>query len=107
MSPSRGTSPPRPTATFPTSTDHAQALAAAGLFDDAEMLARRAIDMLAKDGNEIEMAGALVTAAEIRLAQRDQRVARVAADDAAGWLQKQARQVDDDLHEPRLQAAAR
>ena len=58
-SPSLGTSPPRAHGYLPDlHTDHAQALAAAGLFDDAEMLARRAIDMLAKDGNEIEMAGA-------------------------------------------------
>ena len=51
----------------------------------------RALDMLAKDGNEIEMAGALVTAAEIRLAQRDHAGARAAADEAAGWYRKQGR----------------
>ena len=48
--------------------------------------------MLAKDGNEIEMAGALVTAAEIRLAQRDHAGARAAADEAAGWYRKQGRE---------------
>ena len=71
--------------------DHAQALADAALFDDADALVRRALDMLVKDGNEIEMAGALVTAAEIRLAQRDHAGARRAADAAAGWYRKQGR----------------
>jgi tetratricopeptide (TPR) repeat protein len=72
--------------------DHAQVLADAALFDDAETLMSRALDMLAADGNEIEVAGALVTAAEIRLAQRDHAGARVAADDAASWYRKQGRE---------------
>ena len=72
--------------------DHAQVLADAALFDDAEALVSRALEMLAKDGNEIEMAGALVTAAEIRLAQRDHAGARAAADEAAGWYRKQGRE---------------
>ena len=71
--------------------DQAQVLADAALFDDAEALVSRALEMLAKDGNEIEMAGALVTAAEIRLAQRDHEGARSAADEAAGWYRKQGR----------------
>ncbi len=76
--------------------DHAQVLADAALFDDADALLRRALDMLRADGNEIEMAGALVTAAEIRLAQRDPAGARVgrrrsgragtASRDATGWV---------------------
>ena len=72
--------------------DHAQVLADAALFDDADALVTRALDMLSKDGNEIEMAGALVTAAEIRLAQRDHAGARAAADEAAGWYRKQGRE---------------
>ena len=71
--------------------DHAQVLADAALFDDADALLRRALDMLSDDGNAIEMAGALVTAAEIRLAQRDPTGARVAADEAASWYRKQGR----------------
>ena len=50
--------------------NHAHTLADAGLLDDAELLGRRALEMLAADGNEIEIAGALVGIAEIRLAQR-------------------------------------
>ena len=38
------------------------------------------------------MAGALVTAAEIKLAQRDHAGARAAADEAAGWYRKQGRE---------------
>ena len=72
--------------------DHAQVLADAALFDDADALLSRALDMLAEDGNEIEIAGALVTAAEIRLAQRDHAGARAAAEDAAGWYRKQGRE---------------
>ena len=47
--------------------------------------------MLINDGNEIEIAGALMTVAEIRLAQRDHAGARGAADAAAGWYRKQGR----------------
>jgi tetratricopeptide (TPR) repeat protein len=72
--------------------DHAQALADAGMYDDAGVLVGRALEMLEADGNEIEMAGALVTAAEIRLAQRDAEGARAAADEAAGWYRKQGRE---------------
>ena len=72
-------------------TNHAQVLADAGLLDDAEVLGRRALEMLTADGNEIEIAGALMTVAEIRLAQRDHAGARGAADDAAGWYRKQGR----------------
>jgi CHAT domain-containing protein/tetratricopeptide (TPR) repeat protein len=72
--------------------DHAQALADAALFDDAEALLRRALQMLQAHGNEIEMAGVLVTAAEIRLAQRDVAGARQAAVDAAKWYRKQGRE---------------
>ena len=73
-------------------TDHAQVLADAALFDDADALISRALDMLAEDGNQIEVAGALVTAAEIRLAQRDHVRARAAAEDAAGWYRNQGRE---------------
>jgi CHAT domain-containing protein len=72
--------------------DHAQALADAGLLDDAEALARRALDAHQAGGNEIDVAGALVTIAEIRIAQRDFTGARAAADDAAGWYHKQGRE---------------
>ena len=69
---SRATSPPAAVGYLPqVHSDHAQVLADAALFDDAGALLRRALDMLSADGNAIEMAGALVTAAEIRLAQRD------------------------------------
>lgn len=71
--------------------DHAQALAGAALFDDAEVLIRRALEMLQADGNEIEVAGALVTAAEIRLARHDIAGARAAAEEAATWYRKQGR----------------
>jgi tetratricopeptide (TPR) repeat protein len=71
--------------------NHAQVLADAGLFDDAETLAHKALEMFESDGHEIEMAGALVTLAEVRLAQRDAAGARAAADEAATWYRKQGR----------------
>ncbi len=70
--------------------DHAQVLADAGLFDDADSLVSRALEMLAKDGNEIEIAGALVTAAEVRLAKRDHAGARPSRR-RGGWVVSQAR----------------
>ena len=51
--------------------DHARALADAALFDDSVALMDRALTMLQRQGNDIELAGALVTSAEIRLAQGD------------------------------------
>jgi hypothetical protein len=73
-------------------TNHAQALADAGLFDDADALSRRSLDTFTADGNEIEIAGALTAAAQIRLAQRDDVGARSLAEDAAGWYRKQGRE---------------
>lgn len=71
--------------------DHAQVLGEAALFDDASMLMRNALDMLERHGNEIEVAGALVTQSEIRLAQGDAAGARAAADEAAQWFTKHGR----------------
>ena len=51
--------------------DHAQALADAALFDDADGLVRTAIESYRRQGQETELAGTLLTSAEIRLAQHD------------------------------------
>ena len=73
--------------------DHAQALADAGPVRRRRRAAAHERSRCSQqDGNEIEMAGALVTAAEIRLAQRDHAGARAAADEAAGWYRKQGRE---------------
>ena len=88
--------------------DHAQALADAGLLDDAEPLLGRAVEMLHEHGNEIEIAGVLVNVAEVRLAQSNTDGARVAAEQAAEWYQKQGRTGWVALSESlKLQAAAR
>jgi len=83
-------------------------LADAGLFDDADALLTRAHRMFQAQGNDIEVAGGLVTAAEIRLAQGEFVGAQAAADEAAQWYRKQGRErwvaVANNLA---LQAAAR
>lgn len=72
--------------------EHAQALADAGLLDDAEALLSRAREMLEEQGNDIEVAGGFVTAAELRLARNDLSGARAAAEQAAQWYRKQGRE---------------
>jgi tetratricopeptide (TPR) repeat protein len=62
--------------------DHAQALADSGLVADADGLIGLAIDMYRQQGQLTELAGVLLTAAEIRLAQRDLDAAIAAAADA-------------------------
>ena len=62
--------------------DHAQALADAGLIGDADGLIQSAVQMYGDQGQRTELAGALLTLAEIRLAQRDVDGAVEAANDA-------------------------
>ncbi|MGH9135859.1 MAG: tetratricopeptide repeat protein, partial [Acidimicrobiales bacterium] len=72
--------------------DHAQALADAGLFHDADALARQAIDMYRQQGQQTELAGALLTSGEIRLAQDDVDGAIDAATEAAALFDDQRRE---------------
>lgn len=72
--------------------DHAQALAEAGLFEDADALVARAISMYRVQGQQTELAGTLLTLAEIKLVQGDLDGASAAAEEAAGWYQKQGRE---------------
>ena len=76
--------------------DHAQALADAGLFEDAEALLEQAEPRFEQQGKEIEMAGSLLTAGrDLRLAQGDRR-RRAAADEASQWYRQQGRPVGGD-----------
>lgn len=71
--------------------DHASALADAALFDDADTLLQRALEMFETQGNQIEMASGLLASAEIRLAKGDLDGAQSAADEAAQWYRKHGR----------------
>ena len=71
--------------------DHAQALADAALFRDAESYLDRAIALFRAQGQETELAGGLLTAAEIHLANGDIERSIGAAEDAASWFRKQGR----------------
>ena len=71
--------------------DHAQALADAGLFADADALVKSATSMYRNQGQETELAGALLTSAEIRLAQNDLAGAIEAAVDAGERFMSQGR----------------
>ncbi len=71
--------------------DHAQALADAALFDDADGLVRTAIESYRRQGQETELAGTLLTSAEIRLAQHDLTGAVEAARDAGQRFASQGR----------------
>ncbi len=71
--------------------DHAQALADAGLFEDADALVQTGVAMYEQQGQTTELAGALLTSAEIKLAHGDAAGATAAADDAARRFAEQDR----------------
>ncbi len=71
--------------------DHAQALADAGLFTDADALVSRAVDMYREQGQQTELAGALLTLAEIRVAEDEIDDAIAAGQEAAGLFEAQSR----------------
>lgn len=70
---------------------HAQALGEAALFADAVPLIERALDVLERHGNDIEIAGSLIKAAAILMAKGDVDASRRAAQDAARWFRKHGR----------------
>lgn len=71
--------------------DHAQALADAALFDDADALVRTAVLTYRDQGQQTELAGTLLTSAEIMLARSDLDGAIEAARDAGDRFTRQGR----------------
>ena len=71
--------------------DHAQALADAALFHDADEMLRRALAMFDSQGQLTELAGGMLTAAEVRLANGDAAGAVEAAERAAASFSAQGR----------------
>jgi hypothetical protein len=71
--------------------DHAQALADAALFDDADALLTRSVSMLEDQGQQTELAGGRLTVAEVRLAKGDAAGAVEAAQHAAAAFEAQGR----------------
>lgn len=72
-------------------TNHAKALADAGLLVDASVLLDRALGMFRAQGQQTELAAALLISAEIRLAGGDVERARAAADQAVATFREQGR----------------
>jgi CHAT domain-containing protein/tetratricopeptide (TPR) repeat protein len=72
-------------------TDHARALADAGLLEDAEALLQRAIAMFRSQGQLIDLPTGLMRVAEVRLAMSDHSGALSAATEAARLFEAQGR----------------
>ncbi|MFV0307179.1 MAG: hypothetical protein ACK5OX_05505, partial [Desertimonas sp.] len=62
---------------------HAQALALAGLFDDADVGFQHAVRLFRGQGQQTDLPGCLCQMAHVRLAKNDPQGARVAAEEAA------------------------
>ncbi len=71
--------------------DHAQALSEAGLWDDSLTLVGQAAGMFREQGQATELAGVLLTAADVHLARGDLDAARTAAVEAGALFRAQGR----------------
>lgn len=72
--------------------DHAQALADAGLLEDSVALVRQAAATFRQQGQMTELAGVLLTTAEVHLARRDIPAAKASAAEAAALFHSQDRE---------------